>query len=277
MINFNGNCFSSFNAVPEELLRTINSLPIHTHHLIAFKGKITLIEAHYFSIMAALRRFRVEIPMNFTLNFFQEQTDLLNNYNSIVTDVQKLSLKFYRKKEPNQNQAVTPICFLMQIDEFLWSSGLLDLTLYKDHYIFTDDFSNLFQTNASLRKLGEVFAYENGFAAALLLNNEKRLVESTHGTVFLIEHDNIKTPALSEGAVKSVMRNAFISFLKKERNIEVVESEIQVFSIQQAQEMFLISSANGFVSISQFRKKKFETQKSEKLSEQFQDYLKNQL
>ena len=133
MINFNGNCFSSFNAVPEELLRTINSQPIHIHHLIAFKGKITLMESHYFSIMAALRRFRVEIPMHFTLSFFQEQTDLLNDYNTIVTDVQKLSLKFYRKKEPNQNQVVTPICFLMQTDQFLWGSGLLDLTLYKDH------------------------------------------------------------------------------------------------------------------------------------------------
>ena len=277
MINFDGNCFSSLNAVPEELLRTISSLPIHIHHLIAFNGKIPLIEAHYFSIMAALRRFRVEIPMDFTLNFFQEQIDRLNDHNNIVPDVQMLGLKFYRKNEPNQNQAVTPICFLMEIYQVSWGSGVMDLTLYKDHYIFTDDFSNLFQTNASLRKLGEVFAYENGFGAALLLNNQKRLAESTHGNVFLIQDDDIKTPALSEGTVNSVMRNAFIDFLIKDKNIEAVESEIPLFSIQQAQEVFLISSAYGFVSISQFRKKKFETQKSEKLGEQFQDYLKNQL
>lgn len=277
MINFDGNCFSSLKAAPEELLSTLTSLPIHMHHLIAFKGKISLLEAHYFSIMAALRRFRVEIPMHFTLGYFQEQTDRLNDFNNSLADVQKLSLKFYRKKDPTQAAAVTPICFLMQVDQTSWDSGTLDLTLYKDHYIFADDYSNLVQTNASLRKLGQVFAYENGFGAALLINNHKRLVESTHGSVFLIQNENLQTPALSEGAVNTVLRSAFIDFLKKERKIEGVETEIPVFSIQQAREVFLISSAHGFVNISQFRKKRFETQKAEALAEQFLDYLKNQL
>ena len=277
MINFDGNCFSSLKAAPEVLLSTLTSLPIHTHHLIAFKGKISLLEAHYFSIMAALRRFRVEIPMHFTLDYFQEQTDRLNDFNNSLADVQKLSLKFYRKKDPTQAAAVTPICFLMQIDQTSWDSGTLDLTLYKDHYIFANDYSNLVQTNASLRKLGQVFAYENGFGAALFINNHKRLVESTHGSVFLIQNENLQTPALSEGAVNTVFRSVFIDFLKKERKIEGVETEIPVFSIQQAREVFLISSAHGFVNISQFRKKRFETQKAEALAEQFLDYLKNQL
>ena len=277
MINFDGNCFSSLKAVPEELLSTLTSLPIHTHHLIVFKGKISLLEAHYFSIMAALRRFRVDIPMHFALDYFQEQTDRLNYFNNTLADVQKLSLKFYRKKDPTHAAAVTPICFLMQIDESSWDSCTLNLTLFKDHYIFADDYSNLVQTNASLRILGQVFAYENGFGAALLINNHKRLVESTHGSVFLIKNENLQTPALSEGAVNTVLRSAFIDFLKKKRKIEGVETEISVFSIQQAQEVFLISSAHGFVNISQFRKKRFETQKSEALAEQFLDYMKNQL
>ena len=40
MINFDGNCFHSFKTAPEELLHKLTFLPIHTHHLIAFKGKI---------------------------------------------------------------------------------------------------------------------------------------------------------------------------------------------------------------------------------------------
>ena len=275
MINFDGNCFSSPKAAPKELLSTLISLPIHTHDLIAFKGKISLLEANYFSIMAALRRFRVAIPMHFTLDYFQEQTDRLNDFNNSLADVQKLSLKFYRKKDPTQAAAVTPICFLMQINQTSWDSCTLNLTLFKDHYIFANDYSNLVQTNASLRKLGQVFAYENGFGAALLINNHKRLVESTHGSVFLIQNENLQTPALSEGAVNTVLRSAFIDFLKKKRKIEGVETEIPVFSIQQAQEVFLISSTHGFVKISQFRKKRFETEKSESLAEQFLDYLKN--
>jgi branched-chain amino acid aminotransferase len=277
MINFDGDCFSSLKAAPEELLSTLTSFPIHTHHLIAFKGKIILLEAHYFSMMAALRRSRVDLPMHFTLDYFQEQTDLLNDFNNSLVEVQKFSLKFYRKKDPSQKEVVTPICFLMQIDGTSWDFDKVDLTLYKDQYIFADDYSNLFQTNASLRKLGKVFAYENGFGAALLINNHKRLVESTHGSVFLIQNDNFQTPALLEGAANTVLRSALIDFLKKEKKIEGIEMEIPVFSIQQAQEVFLISSDHGFVNISQFRKKKFEIHKAKALAEQFLDYLKNQL
>lgn len=277
MINFDGKCFSSFKAVPEESLSCLTFLPIHTHHLIAFGGKISLLESHYFSIMASLRRFRVEIPMHFTLDFFQEQTHLLNNFNKSTPDIQQLSLKFYRKKPPTQEEAVCPICFLMQGNESTWENKTLDLTLYKDHYVFASAYSNLFQTNASLRQLGQVFAYENGFGAALLLNDHKRLVESTHGAVFLIQPDGIQTPALSEGTANTVIRNAFIEFLKKESEIQQFETEIAVFSIQQAEEVFLISSAYGFLHIGQFRKKKLGKEKSVSLRLQFLDYLKNQL
>ena len=277
MINFDGNCFSGFKDAPEELINTITSLPVHTHHLIAFRGKITLLEDHYFSMMAALRRSRVEIPMHFTLEFFQEQLDLLNDSNHNKVDFQKLSLKFYRKQDLTLNSIVTSICFLMQIDQTWWKTETSDMVLYKDYYIFANDYSNRFQTNASLRNLGKIFAYENGFGAALLLNAQKRLAESTHGAVFLFEHERIKTPALSEGTVDDVLRKSFINFLKNDRQIEVVETEIPVFSIQQAQEMFLISSSQGFTHINQFRKKKFKTKMFDQLLAHFLDHLKNQL
>ena len=54
-----------------------------------------------------------------------------------------------------------------------------------------------------------------------------------------------------------------------------VETKIPLFSVQQAQEIFLVSSHYGFINIIQFRKKKFETQKTEALANEFLDYLKN--
>ena len=106
-------------------------------------------------------------------------------------------------------------------------------------------------------------------------DNFKRMVESTHGSVFLIQKDNLQTPALSEGVVNSVFRSAFIDFLKKERKIVGIETKIPLFSVQQAQEIFLISSHYGFINIIQFRKKKFETRKAEALANEFLDYLKD--
>jgi branched-chain amino acid aminotransferase len=277
MINFNGKCFSGFQSVPEALLCHLTSLPILTHHLLAFQGKISLLEAHYFSIMAALRRSRVEIPMHYTLTFFQEQMDLLSEVNNSREAVQQLSLKFYRDQKPTFDTAITSLCFVMHTDPISLNHKDLDLTLYKDHYVFANEYSNLFQTNESLRKLGQVFAYENGFGAALLLNDHKRLAESTHGTVFLISEGKIQTPALAEGTVNSVLRKAFLDQLKKESEREVIETEIPIFSIQQAEEMFVLSSEYGWVQIRQFRKKKFEMDQSKSIQQKFLEYLSGQL
>ena len=269
MINFNGKCYSSFKAAPEELLSCLTSIPIHSHEMLVIKGRINQLEAHYFSIMAALRRFRVEIPMHFTIDFIREQSYQLHEFNKKNNEIQILSLKFFRMKEPTNESAVSPICFLMQMGESSIDPMNIELTLYKDHYIFANNYSNLFQTNKPLRELGKVFAYENGFGAAFLVNNHKRLVESTHGTVFLINPEGIQTPSLSEGTANTVLRSSFIEFLKKEIEIQVIETKIAIFSIQQAQEVFLISSAHRFFHVTQFRKKKFETEKSVSIRKQF--------
>ena len=273
MINFNGKCYSSFKAAPEELLSCLTSIPIHSHEILVIRGRINQLEAHYFSIMAALRRFRVEIPMHFTIHFIREQSYQLHEFNKKNNEIQILSLKFFRMKEPTNESPVSPICFLMQMGESSIDPMNIELTLYKDHYIFANNYSNLFQTNKPLRELGKVFAYENGFGAAFLVNNHKRLVESTHGTVFLINLEGIQTPSLSEGTANTVLRSSFIEFLKKEIKIQVIETKIAIFSIQQAQEVFLISSAHRFFHVTQFRKKKFETEKSVSLRKQFFHYL----
>ena len=273
MINFNGKCYSSFRAAPEELLICLASIPIHSHEMLVINGRINLLEAHYFSIMAALRRFRVEIPMHFTIDFIREQSYQLDDFNNKNYEIQILSIKFFRMIEPTNESPVSPICFLMQMGESSLNPMNIELTLFKDHYIFANDYSNLFQTNKSLRELGKVFAYENGFGAAFLVNNQKRLVESTHGAVFLINPDGIQTPSLFEGTTNTVLRSSFIEFLKKEIKIQEIETKIPIFSIQQAQEVFLISTVHGFIHVTQFRKKKFETEKSVSLRKQFFHYL----
>ena len=73
------------------------------------------------------------------------------------------------------------------------------------------------------------------------------MVESTNGSFFLIEQDIIQTPAISEGLIDDVFRKAFIDFLRNEMEFKLIETEIPIFSIQQAQEMFLISQIYGFV------------------------------
>ena len=49
------------------------------------QGKVCFFEDHYFRLMASMRMLRMEIPMNFTLEYLEEQilnlVDILDNQN----------------------------------------------------------------------------------------------------------------------------------------------------------------------------------------------------
>ena len=155
----------------------------------------------------------------------------------------------------------------------LFHARIISLTLYKDHSILAGVYSNLFQTNEPLRKLAEVFAFENDFEACLLINNEKKIVESTRGAVFLIYDNKIYTPPLSSGVVNSVSRELLIDFISKNNSYEIIEEEIPVFNLQRAEEIFLFSFQHGLTKIIKFRKKVFGFEKSKTIEGLFSDHL----
>ena len=93
----------------------------------------------------------------------------------------------------------------------------------------------------------------------------------------MIREEGIHTPALSEGGVNSVIRHALIEFLNNKNKATVIETEIPTFSIQQSQEIFLISAEYGWTNVDQFRRKVFEKKESEIIRKEFLDNLKNQL
>ncbi len=141
----------------------------------------------------------------------------------------------------------------------------MTVELYKDYYINPGEYSNLYQTNFALRDLAKIFAYENQFGGCLLLNQGKYLVETTHGTLFLISAGTIKTPDLSSGTVNTVLRSKFIEQIKLEKSLQFEETNIASFSLQKADEIFTLSLSSGFNNIRQFRKKVYETERSNAL------------
>ncbi|NBS20014.1 MAG: hypothetical protein EBS74_09585 [Flavobacteriia bacterium] len=277
MFVFDGDCFSDIKSVPESLLNAMLELPIHTQYLNAYQGKIALLESHYFSIMASLRRARVDVPMHFSLHFFQDQ---LETYNAVLGDHpndQTLCIKFYRSQPPNKYKPITSLHFLLTVSETKWSTHESVPIVYKDHYIYANDNAKLFQTHELLRKQAEVFAFENGHDASLMLNHHKRLSESTLGAIFLIQGNLVKTPSLEEGVVATVSRNAIINFLKKEKIHSVEEGSLPLFALQQADELFFFSAQNGFTQVRSFRKKSYAKHQSSALKKAFLRDYRNQL
>lgn len=265
MINFDGSHYDSLGKVPEKNLSIFSGIPLHTEILMCSKVGILFWEDHYFMLMATLRKSRVNIPMNYTMEYFQEQINELTKINAEKGSTSLVSIQFYRTSSPNLSQPITDICFFIKTKPHVFEKHNMTVELYKDYYINPGEYSNLYQTNFALRDLAKVFAYENQFGGCLLLNQEKSLVESTHGTLFLISAGTIKTPDLSSGTVNTVLRSKFIDQIKLEKSLQFEETNIASFSLQKADEIFTLSLSSGFNNIRQFRKKVYETERSNAL------------
>ncbi|MBT8280499.1 MAG: aminotransferase class IV, partial [Muriicola sp.] len=128
------------------------------------------------------------------------------------------------------------------------------IDLYKDFYVQAGMLSNLSNTNKVLQTIGSVYARENGFDDCILLNDQKNVVQTLKGNLFLVSGESIKTPPLSDGCKNGVVRKKIIELLRKTPEYQLEESSISPFELQKADELFISNTADGIQSITHYRK-----------------------
>ena len=89
----------------------------------------------------------------------------------------------------------------------------------------------------------------------MLLNTNKNIVEALNGNVFLVKDKVIKTPPISDGALKGIIRGQLIDIIKKSNNFELDVSSISPFELQKVDEIFITNVIQGIVAVKKFRKK----------------------
>ena len=101
-------------------------------------------------------------------------------------------------------------------------------------------------------------------------------LKERRGALFLIKGNEIRTPALDQGCRKSVYRYQLLTVLSKSEEFEITEEAISPFSIQKADELFVLVDAKGVYSIAQYRKKKFQVTQTEKIWAMFLEHITTQ-
>lgn len=233
-------------------------------------GKILFLEDHYFRLMASMRVIRMEIPMNFTMEFLEEQVlevvkaqDLLSSARARIT-VCRNDGGFYL---PTTN-TISYLIHATSLDDaqYVFHKSDYEVDLFKDFYITKQLLSSIKTTNKLVNITGSIFASENGLDNCLLLNDSKNVVEALQGNLFMRVGNKLITPPLTEGCLNGIMRKQIFQLAKKVDGLEVVEDIISPFDLQKADELFLTNVIQGIRPITQYRKKKFATKLSEQLS-----------
>ena len=268
MINSNGNLISSFNEIPEEFIEQLHT-QLSVLEVLRFEdGNILFWELHYFRILASLRRHRFEIPMNYTMEYLEAEVIRLSNATSSSKTIKALiKIQFL----PYQKSIVF-IMSLRELDSFnkIKSSKNYRLDLFKEDYIRATNLSNLSNTNGTLYYIASRYAKENGFDDCVILNDQKNLVETLKGSLYLLQGDKILTSTLKCGCQDFALRSAFNEWVEKKQKVfRLIEQEINPFELQKSEELMVISIEYGGQSISQYRKTTYNTYQLKELFSRF--------
>ncbi len=258
MINFNGNIVSKdTNLLTQNRAFLYGDAVFETVKIV--NSKILFLEDHYFRLMSSMRVVRMEIPMNFTMEYFEEQVlslvidnDFSNSSRARVT-VFRNDGGYYLP----QTNTVSFLIHVAGLDEALYSFAEkeYEVDLFKDFYVTKQLLSSIKTTNRMLNITASIFANENGLDNCLLLNDSKNIVEAIQGNIFMLMGNRLITPPVSEGCLNGVMRKQVLEIAKKIESLEVVEEVISPFDLQKADELFITNVIKGIQPITKYRKK----------------------
>ena len=276
MINFNGTIVSQdANILTQNRAFLYGDGVFETVKVI--NNKILFLEDHYFRLMSSMRVIRMEIPMNFTMEYLEKQILALVNKNGLSAS-SRARITVYRNDGGYylpQNNTVSFLIHAVALQNTLYAVEKMnyEVDLYKDFYITKQLLSSIKTTNKIINITGSIFANENGLDNCLLLNDSKNVVEALQGNLFMVLGNKLITPPVSEGCLNGVMRKQILSLAKKMGNLEVVEAAISPFDLQKADELFITNVIKGIQPITQYRKKGFVSKVSVQLLQQLNEMI----
>jgi branched-chain amino acid aminotransferase len=261
MINLNGKLVEADSILMHNRAFLYGDAVFETLKLV--NGKVLFMEDHYFRLMASMRIIRMQIPMNFTLEYLEEQIIQLAERNFFSASC-RIRLTVYRNDGGYYLPLSRSVSFLISVKPldnqvYAFANEPYEVELFKDFYVTKQLLSTIKSTNRLINTVGSIFVEENGYQNCLLLNEEKNVVEALNGNLFMFIGNRLTTPPLSEGCLNGVMRKQILTIAKKIAEIEVIEEPISPFDLQKADELFITNVISGIQPITQYRKKEFES------------------
>lgn len=262
MVNINGTIVDEKDALVSLNNRAFNYGDAVFETLRISNGKIFFWEDHYFRLMASMRILRMEIPMNFTMEFLEKE--ILETFRNIESPQNAFRVKLivWRQTGGRYTPSTNEIDYAITAEPlkgplYLLNETSCEIELFKDYFVPANLLSTLKSTNRLVNILGGIFAFENGYQNCLLLNEHKQVVEALNGNIFMVSNSTITTPLLADGCLNGIMRKQLLSILKTLPDYQIKEESISPFELQKADELFITNVISGIVPVTKYRKKEY--------------------
>jgi len=236
-----------------------------------FEGKILLEEFHFNRLFAGLELMKMNVSGSMTKEKLREEIQSLCRKND-CTGLARVRLSVYRGHgglfdDPGQAGYIIEAWPLDIIANELNENGLIT-GIYPDGRKSRDMFSGMKTASFQIYSMAALYAKEQKWNDALVLNSSDRLADSTIANLFLIKEDRIMTPALDEGCVAGVMRAHLLQALK-EGGHNVSEARLGPDDLLNADELFLSNAIRGIRWVGRIGEKKYSRDKTVHIYDRF--------
>ncbi|MDN5627443.1 branched-chain amino acid aminotransferase [Epilithonimonas bovis DSM 19482] len=219
-------------------------------------GQLIMAEESYFFLMASMRKMRMNIPLSYTLEFFQALFEREVLEKGIRNGI--IQMMAYRKQEekPLPKSATAFYFEVEESEDILGIQGDIELDLIKEINVNANLLSNI-RVHSAENIYATIYAKENDLDDVILLNPNKKIARSIFGNLLFLQDNVIKIPKQTEGAYISPLMENFVTFVHKNKLADIEEAEIIAFESQKAEEILRISDEKGVHSVSKIRNKTF--------------------
>jgi len=276
MINFNGAMVSDdASLLSQNRAFLYGDAVFETVKIV--NSKILFLEDHYFRLMSSMRIVRMEIPMDFTMEFIEEQILDLAKANAIANS-SRARITVYRNDGGYYLPQNNSVSFLIKVEKLENTSYFISeqpyvVDLYTDFYVAKQLLSAIKTINKMLNITASIYAKENDLDNCLLLNDSKNVIEALQGNLFMLKGNTLVTPPVSEGCLNGVMRLQILNLARKIDGLDVVEAVISPFDLQKADELFITNVIKGIQPITRYRKKEFTIDFSKKILQKLNEMI----
>lgn len=203
-------------------------------------GLINHASRHFKRLCESSALLNMQLSADFTLPEFEAQIQKAIHETGMGHKTARVRYLLHRDSEgfylPNKNKVAFHID-VFALDET--PNQEKKLGVYTHQKKARGPFANIKSGSALLYVMASIWAKENGFDDALILNQDGRPVESSNSNLFWIKNNKTFTPPLHEGCVAGVMRSVILE------QQEITEKECRLDELKNADEIFLSNAVSG--------------------------------
>lgn len=185
----------------------------------------------------------------------------------------KLRLAVYRESPGMYTPFSNSLSYIIEgvrydSSKFNYDPNGITLNIYDDMRKNVDMASNIKSSSALVYVMASLHKKETGVGDSVVLNNYGRVCETSNANIFIVKDGLVKTPALTEGPIKGVLRSQILKYLDQ-KGIKYLEGEIQKEELKEADEIFTSNMIVGIQTIKTFEGKDLDNLLGTSIQEHF--------